>query len=221
MMRWMWIVALGLAAGACSKDEPAKPSAPAAAKPDEPAAAKPAEPAAAKPAEPAAAKPAEPAAAEPTGPIDAVFAAYERCRAALASDDAEVKECAADMAKLAADAASNATDAAKAPLGALAKAAEQLGAAADLDAARRAFAEVSRAAIDAVAALPKMAEKLHAFECPMAKEFGFNRWLQPTAKLENPYMGKKMLDCGMEVHDLHGGTPGMGHDMKGGEADKN
>jgi hypothetical protein len=47
----------------------------------------------------------------------------------------------------------------------------------------------------------------------MAK--GYKRWAQPEAKLANPYMGAKMLECGTEVHDHHQGMKEGAHMMKG------
>ncbi len=78
----------------------------------------------------------------------------------------------------------------------IASAAKGLGSAGDVEAARSAFGEVSRHVVALLAADRTLAEGKHVFECPMAA--GYKKWIQPTAKLENPYMGTKMLSCGGE-----------------------
>ena len=62
------------------------------------------------------------------------------------------------------------------------------------DVVRAAFGGVSRGLISALAERKDMQERLHVFECPMAK--GFGKWVQRDEKLQNPYMGKAMLACG-------------------------
>jgi hypothetical protein len=71
-----------------------------------------------------------------------------------------------------------------------------LAEAADLAAARRAFAPLSTALADfthenGVA----QAAGLHVFSCSMAKA----HWLQRTAGTKNPFYGAKMLTCGEEI----------------------
>jgi Cu(I)/Ag(I) efflux system membrane fusion protein len=67
----------------------------------------------------------------------------------------------------------------------------------DMPAVRLAFGGVSEKLIAVLEAEPAYAKDLHTFECPMAK--GYKLWVQPDPKLENPYMGQKMLSCGTEV----------------------
>jgi len=67
----------------------------------------------------------------------------------------------------------------------------------DLGYLRRTFGELSRPLVGLLERDPSLGAGLHTFECPMAK--GYKRWLQPSAKLENPYMGQRMLSCGSEV----------------------
>mgnify|MGYP000176567725 CR=1 FL=1 len=50
------------------------------------------------------------------------------------------------------------------------------------------------ALIDALAKDPELRKTLHVFECPMAQ--GYGKWVQRGEKLENPYMGKSMPNCG-------------------------
>jgi len=39
--------------------------------------------------------------------------------------------------------------------------------------------------------------ELFVFRCPMAEDFGFDLWVQSSAELANPYMGQRMVDCGV------------------------
>lgn len=60
----------------------------------------------------------------------------------------------------------------------------------DLKAARDSFAAMSQTAEKKVAGNPDF----HVFYCPMARK----DWVQRTTTVANPYMGKDMLDCGVE-----------------------
>ena len=113
--------------------------------------------------------------------------AYETIRIALAGDDLDAATAGATALGDAAKAAS---------LDALTSAAEGLGAApaGDADAVRKAFGSASQALIDALAKDPELRKTLHVFECPMAQ--GYGKWVQRGEKLENPYMGKSMPNCG-------------------------
>lgn len=64
------------------------------------------------------------------------------------------------------------------------------------DEVRKAFGEVSSAAIELLSQRPELQEGVHMFECPMAQ--GYKRWIQPSSQIENPYMGQQMLECGSE-----------------------
>lgn len=44
-------------------------------------------------------------------------------------------------------------------------------------------------------------KSLHQFECGMAK-VGYERWLWRTPNIHNPYMGKRMLNCGKKLDVL-------------------
>jgi len=125
---------------------------------------------------------APPAAAPAASPaLDAYLAVSD----ALFVDDLPAAQRAAATLAAAAD---------KAPLGDLAKAAAALAKAADLDAARLAFGDASKALIVHLVAHPGDAAGLHAFRCPMAK--GFKKWVQRSETLANPYMGQRMPRCG-------------------------
>ncbi len=67
----------------------------------------------------------------------------------------------------------------------------------DLVKARAAFGELSRAVVAVVAADPSLQPGRFLFQCPMAK--GYQRWVQLEEKMANPYMGKRMLECGEVV----------------------
>jgi Cu(I)/Ag(I) efflux system membrane fusion protein len=77
---------------------------------------------------------------------------------------------------------------------AIADGATKLAAAADIKAARAAFGVVSQHVVALLASDKSLASGQHVFECPMVS--GYNKWVQPTETLENPYMGKRMLTCG-------------------------
>lgn len=145
---------------------------------------------------------------EPISTIDALFADYEKVRSLLADDTADgVADHANRIKKVAGALASIASDEAKPHLVAAESAAGKLAAVADGDIAaqRMAFGELSQALVGLRDATPELAASSHVFECPMAK--GYKRWIQPNEKLENPYMGSKMIACGSEIHDHHQGNP--------------
>lgn len=141
------------------------------------------------------------------------LAAYETMRAELAGDRPDKLEA---PAKAVAEALEAATAAETAPPPAIAAALERGRAAAaeitdavDLDAARVAFGNLSEPIVTLALADPRVSENLHLFECPMAE--GFNRWIQPSERLSNPYMGTKMLTCGSEI-DPMAAVDHAGHD---------
>jgi membrane fusion protein, copper/silver efflux system len=130
-------------------------------------------------------------------PTEDALLAYERARALLADDKLEgVAEAAAEMEAAAKAAAPKAPEAQKPQLEALAAAAAGLKATKSIDEARKSFGEVSRTVVTLVAADPALAKGRYAFECPMAP--AYKKWVQTSAEISNPYMGKKMLACGME-----------------------
>ena len=127
------------------------------------------------------------------------LAYYEQIRAALARDDGgEVPADALLLANAAMQAATGSSDT-RAELEELAAAAEKLGAnpSSDMRSLRRAFGEVSRAAVTLIVADETLATDRYVFRCPMAR--GYKKWVQTSAELENPYMGKRMLHCGSET----------------------
>ena len=135
--------------------------------------------------------------------LDAALAAYEDVRAALAADmtPAEI----APRARRLGDALRQARSALGPVLDDFAEcidsgamAADGIAKAADLEAARRSFAEVSRQLVAVVVADRRLAADRSLFECPMQSDT-FGMWIQASPELQNPYMGPRMLTCGSPV----------------------
>lgn len=131
--------------------------------------------------------------------LRAVFEGYESLRAALAADQQEpladtstevVAKLRAAVGQVGAEAQAVALALERA-----ATAAEGVGAASDLEAARKRFGELSEQLVAIAAADPRLQEGWHIFRCPMTGG-GFEKWFQRGERLENPYMGKRMLMCG-------------------------
>lgn len=142
----------------------------------------------------------------------AAFEAYEAARALLAQDAMEGLAARAGELKTALQQAAEATQGDGTPLTAWlqqgADAAAHLASAKDAEAARQHFARVSEALIALASADPRLQEGWHVFECPMVD--GVNQWLQREPKLENPYMGRRMLACGTPS-DWRAATPAGAH----------
>jgi membrane fusion protein, copper/silver efflux system len=111
--------------------------------------------------------------------------AYEGVRAKLAADENPAE---------AAHALGAAAEAAK--LGELAGSAHALAKTTSLGEARSVFATVSKHVVALIAANPSLVRGHYVFECPMVK--GYNKWVQVSQDMANPYMGKAMLACGGE-----------------------
>ncbi len=115
---------------------------------------------------------------------DALVDAYDAIRAALAADDLPA-------AKKAASSLATQVSAATPSITASAKKLANEG---DVAAARLAFGELSEAWMAYLVAHPAVQKGLFAFQCPMAK--GYKKWVQKEKTMANPYMGKRMLQCG-------------------------
>lgn len=112
--------------------------------------------------------------------------AYDALREALAIDDLELaKKKAKELAAIAG---------APEKLVAVANDFEKMP---NFETARVAFGEISRAYITHLAANPDMAKGLITFRCPMAEVYQL--WVQTSEPMRNPYMGKRMLECGSKV----------------------
>jgi hypothetical protein len=76
--------------------------------------------------------------------------------------------------------------------------------AADLTSARRGFLPLSQSVADFARKVRGHFPKLKIFRCPMSDQVGGGapenaKWIQFSAELRNPYMGREMLSCGTEV----------------------
>jgi membrane fusion protein, copper/silver efflux system len=136
----------------------------------------------------------------PAAAIDAdapaVITTYEAISDLLVKDKTEgLAEQAGKLEGQARGAAAKASADAKPKLEAIATAAASLKAkAGDIEEARNAFGDVSKPLVELLSADPKLREGKHLFMCPMTE--GYGKWVQPHAKIQNPYMGTKMLECG-------------------------
>ena len=142
----------------------------------------------------------EPKRGDAAAAVAPTLSAYEEIRAKLAEDDLSEAAAQADvLASAATKAEAGAPEALRGPLSNTAKAAEALAKAPtdDADAFRKRFGEVSRSVIALLAAAPPLQEGLYLFECPMAQ--GYQKWVQRSEAIENPYMGQKMLVCGSKA----------------------
>lgn len=131
--------------------------------------------------------------------VAAVLSGYERLRSLLAGDAMKaVGAAATQLADGANQAAKAAPEEQRAALQAVAAAAQRLADMPKEDPAkiRVAFGEVSRPLVNLMTGEPELRSGWHLFECPMAE--GYPRWLQPSATISNPYMGKRMPRCGAE-----------------------
>jgi hypothetical protein len=140
----------------------------------------------------------EPAAAsQASGPAGEVLTRYEAIRALLADDKTEgVQGAATQLAEAARTASSSAPDPRRENLTQVASAADQLreAPAASLAEARKRFGEVSRAVVALIAAEPELGAGRYVLECPMAE--GYQKWVQTSEQVSNPYFGHEMLECG-------------------------
>lgn len=140
--------------------------------------------------------PPPPPALVPATPLGVVLVAYEDLRRDFAADQPEriVEKSAQlrDTAALLADGQAGKDDVVK---GAAALAA--LPAPLDWKAARIAFGDLSRGVVAAATADSTLQPGRFLFECPMAQ--GYQRWVQLEAKMANPYMGLRMLECGLRL----------------------
>jgi len=75
---------------------------------------------------------------------------------------------------------------------------DNLKAAKDIEAFRKAYLELSTTLIPHVKMYGGLA-KAKLFTCPMANNNKGGQWLQKGDKARNPYFGKKMLNCGSVV----------------------
>jgi len=146
---------------------------------------------------PAPAAPLPVAAALPTTP-EGVLAGYESIRRLLAEDQVTAVSSFSKELTAAAKGVVQAKAAAQLPVFeriATASAALATTDAKDPDAVRRQFGEVSQAIVELLTDNETLRGSRLVFECPMAQ--GYRKWVQLTPTINNPYMGSKMLECGV------------------------
>jgi Cu(I)/Ag(I) efflux system membrane fusion protein len=138
----------------------------------------------------------------PAGPRGVALQRYEAVRAALAADQgaavsAELVALKAAVDALVAQKVDGAADLQRGVDGLVTATTTKNGAAIDLKAVRLAFGVLSRGVVAVVAADPALQQGRFLFECPMAA--GYQRWVQTAPSMMNPYMGRRMLECGSPV----------------------
>ncbi len=123
---------------------------------------------------------------------------YDKIRKSLASDRLEpVAAQATDLAtKLRSIEPANASVAER--LEHAAGAADHLRIATDLDAARKAFSGLGEAFLPLLSVDSRLTSGWKLIECPMVTD-RFNKWVQQSADIENPFMGQAMLTCGNDA----------------------
>ena len=133
--------------------------------------------------------------AEVSARIDSALGDYEALRAALAGDRlGEVAAIAIRLEGSASAAKVGAPAGVASRLDEMGTAATRLKAGGSADDQRRTFGDLSRAVVSLLSEHSPLASGRYVFECPMAQ--GYQKWVQTSEKLENPYMGGKMLRCG-------------------------
>lgn len=137
---------------------------------------------------------------EPTfARLRAGFEAYEQARALLARDTVEGLPAQAQAIRGALETAAQGLSGPSSEvtqcLAQAQEAAQELGQATSPEQARRHFGEVSMYLVALASADPRLAEGWNIYKCPMAE--GFPKWFQRSRRLENPYMGQEMLECGV------------------------
>lgn len=131
-------------------------------------------------------------------PLRESFGAYEEVRGLLASDQinglAPRAERLAGLLDNARDAMPRRSRDLSRRLGEAEDAAGRLKNARTLEEARGSFAEISQVLTVVAACEPELAQGWHLFECSMTE--GYNRWMQRSGEVENPYQGQAMQTCG-------------------------
>jgi hypothetical protein len=133
--------------------------------------------------------------AEVSARIQKPLGDYEALRAALAGDQLdEVVPIATRLVSSAAVAKAGAPADIFSRLEEMGTAATRLKGGGSADDQRRTFGDLSRAVVSLLSEHSVLARGRHVFQCPMAQ--GYQKWVQTNEKLENPYMGGRMLRCG-------------------------
>ncbi len=148
--------------------------------------------------------------------LQTALVAYEQIRKLLAADtldgiDAHARALQATLR----EAQEGAEGAVARVLDGAAEAAEGLSNENDLDTARQIFGSLSKYFVALADADPRLTQGRFVFACPMSS--GFNKWIQPSAELENPYMGTQMLTCGQLSEWTTGAKAHETHEHAAGE----
>ena len=126
-----------------------------------------------------------------------ILNSYEKIRALFASDSLiGLEEHCDNIITTTKQAEFSAPDQLKPRYTIIAKQAKELKKASqeDMDGARQDFGYLSKVIIELLREEPSLQQNLFIFECPMAQDYKY--WLQKDNKINNPYMGKEMLECG-------------------------
>lgn len=124
---------------------------------------------------------------------------YDAMRAAFAADDLAGAQARVGAIADAVTKAADRAGPAKQALLDLANAARAVGSAKDIEAGRAAFGDLSRLTVALATGTPQLRQGWHLFRCPMAT--GYQKWIQASPALNNPYWGKRMLTCGRELDE--------------------
>lgn len=141
------------------------------------------------------------AAKVPAGPLGNILTEAEVLRQTLADDRTDTL--AASAAKLDADVTALLAQPTKTAgadtLAAASKSLVDVTSAAEVDikAVRLAYGELQKSLVAVIAGDATLQAGRFLFECPMAR--GYQRWVQLAPKMANPYMGKRMLECGSAI----------------------
>lgn len=129
---------------------------------------------------------------------DAALKAYETARDDLASDRTEgLSKAAEEIEADAKRAGEGAPENLKPSFDRLQAASAKLktDAGKKIEDARAAFGELSEAMVALLSVEPALAQGRFVFECPMTDTY--KKWVQVDDQIKNPYMGSRMLGCGM------------------------
>ena len=133
--------------------------------------------------------------AQRTAKLESVLADYEAVRAALAADKlGDVPALATTLENSAKAAQPHASGSAAEPIAAILRDIQPLKRPGEPDEVRRHFGDLSHSIVSILAADESLRATRFVFECPMAQ--GYQKWVQLSERVENPYMGSSMLRCG-------------------------
>lgn len=130
--------------------------------------------------------------------VESILGDYEALRAALAGDRiSDVSSIAIRLEQSIKTSKVQMPEAIKNHLDSVGLTATKLKTIKSADDIRAAFGELSRPVVTLLTEQSTLARGRYVFKCPMAK--GYQKWVQTSEKLENPYMGGRMLQCGYAV----------------------